>query len=65
MTNAEFAKKDQVFRKACEIANANLPKGQEPGIEPTKRQASKWRNRRGMAYRFRGTAASVLKRSGS
>jgi len=39
MTNANFAKKDQNFRVACEVAS----------IEPTKRQASKYRHKLGRA----------------
>lgn len=40
MTNKEFAAQDTKFRKACESAN----------IEPTSRQASKYRSKRGLAY---------------
>jgi hypothetical protein len=54
MTNAKFADQDPTFKKACEIAK----------IEPTKRQASKWRNKRGAAFPFRGSAASAVKRAG-
>ena len=39
--NAEFALKDEKFRKACEKA----------GIEPTLRQASRWRNKKGLAWK--------------
>jgi hypothetical protein len=41
-----------LFRKACELA----------GIEPTKRQASKWRNDKGLAKRFANAALSELER---
>ena len=41
MTNEEFRKCDPVFKKACEAAN----------IEPTSRQASRWRNKKGIAYK--------------
>lgn len=41
MKNAEFAKKNEDFIKACE----------KSGIQPTIRQASKWRNRKGKAYK--------------
>lgn len=41
MTNAEFAAKDGAFRAACERG----------GISPTKRQASKWRARKGKAWK--------------
>lgn len=49
-TNAEFAL-DRLFRKACELAK----------VEPTKRQASKWRNRRGRAYTQRHAAEAQIK----
>ena len=39
-TNEKFYKEDQQFIKACE----------EIGIKPTRRQASKWRNKKGLAY---------------
>jgi len=35
--------KDQAFKDACSVA----------GIEPTKRQARKWNNKRGAAYNFK------------
>mgnify|MGYP005829608349 FL=1 len=40
MTNREFATQDAQFRKACEVV----------GLEPTRRQASKWRSKQGLAY---------------
>jgi len=39
-TNKEFAAVGDLFRKACTMA----------GIEPTARQASKWRRGFGLAY---------------
>lgn len=48
MTNKEFAEQDTTFQDACE----------EAGLQkPTTRQASKWRNHKGIAYKrkFRGT----------
>jgi len=39
--NRHFAKHNEQFRAACERA----------GVEPTKRQASKWRMKRGLAYK--------------
>lgn len=53
MTNKEFAEKDRVFKKACEIAK----------VKSTRRQASKWRNRKGTANLYRGTATSWGKRN--
>jgi hypothetical protein len=41
MTKAEFAKTDKTFQEACEKA----------GIKPTPRQASKWFNKKGLAYK--------------
>lgn len=41
ITNVEFAKTNQAFRFACEVA----------GIEPTERQASKYRRKTGLAYK--------------
>jgi len=52
MINKEFAAKDKVFVKACEIAK----------VEPTKRQAAKFQNKKGLARRFYGSAASAVKR---
>jgi len=40
--NREFVN-EPIFQEACKIA----------GIEPTTRQASKWRNKKGKAYPFR------------
>lgn len=40
LSNSRFAKKDEEFIAWCEFV----------GIEPTKRQASKFRNRKGLAY---------------
>lgn len=49
MTNKEFAAQDQAFRSACE---ATPWKGSKDGnLPPTKRQASKWRSKRGLAYK--------------
>jgi hypothetical protein len=38
--NEKFYKEDQAFIAACEKVN----------IKPTRRQASKWRNQKGLAY---------------
>lgn len=46
ITNAEFAKSDSIFQKACEIS----------GTPITRRQASKWRNNKGLAHRFKREA---------
>jgi hypothetical protein len=41
-TNANFAKTNKIFQTACEIA----------GVKPTKRQASKYRMKKGLAVRI-------------
>ena len=41
MTNKEFAEKDKIFRDICKRVN----------IPPTTRQASKWRMKKGKAYK--------------
>lgn len=41
---------DPLFRRACELA----------GIEPTRRQASKWNNKRGLAWDRRNDAKKAL-----
>ncbi len=41
MTNREFAKKDETFRDRCEMAN----------VKPTGRQASRFINSTGMAFK--------------
>ena len=38
--NTKFAKEDSTFQSACDKA----------GVQPTARQASKWRNKKGAAY---------------
>lgn len=40
LKNREFAQEVKIFNQYC----------QKAGIEPTKRQAGKWRKKRGMAY---------------
>jgi len=51
ITNEAFANNDRVFRKACELA----------GIQPTKRQASKYKNKKGLAYLFKDKAKREVK----
>jgi len=41
MNNREFAEKDEQFKKCCELAK----------VKPTKRQASKFRRGKGLAYK--------------
>ena len=42
MTNADMAKNDKYFHKCCKIA----------GVNATKRQASKFKNKKGLAYKI-------------
>ena len=48
ITNRRFT--TPVFLRACELAK----------IKPTKRQASKWRNKRGLARQFMNAAIRSL-----
>ena len=50
MTNEQFAQSDPVFRKACELAR----------VSPTRRQASKWHRREGLAVKFAADARKTL-----
>ncbi len=45
MTNREFSKTDKRFVEACESAE----------VKPTVRQASKWRRKKGKAWKHGGT----------
>lgn len=49
MTNAEFARTNGQFRAACKRA----------GVEPTRRQASKFRNKIGVAWAARKGGSNV------
>ena len=42
VTNREFAKANRKFRTACEHA----------GVEPSRRQAGKWRRKHGAAWNY-------------
>lgn len=53
-SNGKFAQSNQLFKIACTLA----------GVEPTRRQASKWRNRRGRAYSKRHEAIHKLNNRG-
>ena len=48
-TNTMFAKDDKIFQEACRLAV----------IEPTPRQASKWRNGKGLARKFKGQVGVI------
>ncbi len=49
LTNAKFAKEDKEFIKACD----NVRTVADIEIKPTTRQASKYRNKKGLAYKLR------------
>jgi len=51
VTNKDFAQKDSLFKTCCEAV----------GLEPTRRQASKFRNGKGKAYK----AKYQVKKEGS
>ena len=42
VTNKSFANHGEIFRTACEFA----------GLSPTAKQASKWRNKKGLAFLY-------------
>jgi len=50
VNNREFAKTDDVFKTACDMAD----------ISTTVRQASKFRNRKGSAFKYRRKAIIVV-----
>jgi len=49
LTNAKFAKENEIFLKACAIVQQNPPDYKM--FKSTTRQASKFRMRKGIAYR--------------
>jgi hypothetical protein len=49
LTNVQFTKEDTRFKHACEIVRQNLPDYTE--FRSSTRQASKFRRRKGIAYR--------------
>lgn len=51
MTNREFSEKNELFKKCCELAH----------VEPTQRQASKFRMGRGLALVMKNAAKKELK----
>lgn len=51
MTNAEFVKTDQVFQRACMLAKVGI----------SKRQASKFRRKKGLAFTFAAEAKLIIK----
>ncbi len=48
MTNKEFSGKDKKFIEACNLVNLPQKKHEKLGL---RRQASKWRRRKGIAYK--------------
>ena len=58
MTNKEFAATDKKFKKACELAGLPFPRPVKKDkmakeMNSLNRQASKWRNGKGIAFSFR------------
>ena len=49
LTNAKFAKEDTRFKYACVIVQQNLP--DYTRFKPSTRQASKFRMKKGVAYK--------------
>jgi len=49
-THAQLIKSDEVFRRACEMAR----------VQPTKRQYSKYDNKRGKAFQMKDNAIAAL-----
>ena len=56
LTNRQFAAKNEEFIKACFVASSiESKKGRKAdSIMPTTRQASKYRNKKGLAYKLQG-----------
>jgi hypothetical protein len=50
MTNAQFIQADAMFRRCCEAAE----------IKPTKRQASKYRRQKGLAFSFKKIIVIIM-----
>ena len=62
MTNKLFALKDKVFRAACKLVIVGKNKDGSPKtLPPTQRQASKYRNYKGLAYLKRREAQNASK----
>ena len=51
MKNSTFAQSNELFQEVCKISQ----------IEPTARQASKWRNKKGSAYKFYNERKGIWK----
>jgi len=51
VTNTKFAEVDKVFNASCSHA----------GVQPTPRQASKYRNKKGSAYAYRTQALQTIR----
>ena len=47
LSNAEFTRESDIFKRACKLGK----------VEPTVRQASKFRNDKGTAWKFKKEAA--------
>ena len=55
MTNSEFAREDETFLKVCNTVAETYPKMKNTNdfteFQATTRQASKWRMKKGIAYK--------------
>ena len=51
MTNKLFSTTDEEFKKACKIVNLPFTRHEKLGLT---RQASKWRSKKGLAYKKEG-----------
>ena len=58
MMNKNFARQDEIFLVACKLARP-----ENPTELMTRRQASKFRNNKGIAFKFKNQAIQMLKNS--
>ena len=56
MTNKEFSLENKIFRKACELSYL----GPNTRLQPSSRQASKWRMGKGLAITKKSLAVMEL-----
>ena len=64
MTNKTFSQKDKVFKQACKLTIvARTKEGTPITLAPTTRQASKFRNKKGLAYLKRKEAVDEISKT--
>ena len=56
--NKDFARKDPLFLEACRLATEAGINKNGGGVKPTIRQASRFRAKKGIAYKFYKQAAN-------